>query len=155
VTQVYSVVEVTVTGMKDEAWRCDKRKGPHTVSREAIVCRHYDSPSSVKTGAVFAKVAVQAGDHVGPQSLTALTASSNSTYFGEGPTSRFHHNLPPDSACFSLERGRDIQDYGLSALCPSSGISKYKKTKRLGNWICFRPQARGGTHTLLGPFGKN
>jgi hypothetical protein len=26
--------------------------------------------------------------------------------------------------------------------------SKYKKPQRFGNWICFRPQVRGGRHLL-------
>jgi hypothetical protein len=33
--------------------------------------------------------------------------------------------------------------------------SKYNKTQRFGNWICFRPQVRGlKTTTLLGPLER-
>jgi hypothetical protein len=31
---------------------------------------------------------------------------------------------------------------------------KYKKTQHFGNWICFRPQTRGDTPTLLGPLER-
>jgi hypothetical protein len=33
--------------------------------------------------------------------------------------------------------------------------SKYQKTKRFGNWICYRPQVRGGDTYLEGPLRKN
>jgi hypothetical protein len=32
--------------------------------------------------------------------------------------------------------------------------SRNQKTQRFGNWICFRPQVRGETPTLLGPLER-
>jgi hypothetical protein len=78
----------------------------------------------------------------------------NSTYFGEGPTSRFHLNLPPESACFVLEQG-GMQNYWVPGLRPSSGISKYKKTERFGNCDQFPSSGEGGkAHTLLSPLER-
>jgi hypothetical protein len=31
---------------------------------------------------------------------------------------------------------------------------KQERTQRFENWICFRPQAEGETHTLLGPLER-
>jgi hypothetical protein len=36
---------------------------------------------------------------------------------------------------------------------PSSGILRDQKTRRFGNWICFRPQVRG-EDTQLGPLER-
>jgi hypothetical protein len=45
-----------------------------------------------------------------------------------------------------------ILNYWVSGLPSIVWNSKHKETQRLGNWICFRPQVRGGeTPTLLGP----
>jgi hypothetical protein len=45
------------------------------------------------------------------------------------------------------------QNYWLFGLCLSSGIIKARK-QRFGNWICFRPQVRGETLSLLGPLER-
>jgi hypothetical protein len=42
-----------------------------------------------------------------------------------------------------------IQNYWVSALCPSSGIVITRK-QCFGNWICFRSQVRVGRHQLCG-----
>jgi hypothetical protein len=38
-----------------------------------------------------------------------------------------------------------LQTHWVCGFCPSSGILKIRK-QHFGNWICFRPQARGGSH---------
>jgi hypothetical protein len=43
----------------------------------------------------------------------------------------------------------NTQNYWVFGLCPSSGIPE-KRKQRFGNWICFRPQVKGETFTLLG-----
>jgi hypothetical protein len=45
------------------------------------------------------------------------------------------------------------QNYWVLGLCPSSGILETRK-QRFGNWICFRPEVKGETPTLLGPLER-
>jgi hypothetical protein len=33
-------------------------------------------------------------------------------------------------------------------------VSKYQKTQRFGNWICFHPQVKGETPTQMGPLER-
>jgi hypothetical protein len=33
-------------------------------------------------------------------------------------------------------------------------FKKHYRTQRFGNWICFRPQVKGGTATLSGPLER-
>jgi hypothetical protein len=40
------------------------------------------------------------------------------------------------------------QNHWVSRLCPLIGILNTRKTKRFGNWICFRLQVRWGRHLL-------
>jgi hypothetical protein len=44
----------------------------------------------------------------------------------------------------------NTQNYWVLGLCPSSVILETIK-QRFGKWICFRPQVRGETPTLLRP----
>jgi hypothetical protein len=45
----------------------------------------------------------------------------------------------------------NTKNYQAVGLCPSSGILKDWRKQRFENWICFRPQVRGGrTPTQLG-----
>jgi hypothetical protein len=44
----------------------------------------------------------------------------------------------------------NTQRYWVFGLCPSSGffLNKNEKTRRFGNWICFRPQVREDTYSV-------
>jgi hypothetical protein len=59
--------------------------------------------------------------------------------------------------CFTLVHSKgvltvvyDSRDYWVLGLRPSSGILEASQ-HNLGNWICFRPQVKRETFTLLGP----
>jgi hypothetical protein len=46
----------------------------------------------------------------------------------------------------------NTQNYWVFGLFPSSGILENRKHGRFGNWICFRPQVKGGEDTYsVGP----
>jgi hypothetical protein len=47
-----------------------------------------------------------------------------------------------------------LQNYWVFGLSPLSDILETRKTRRFGNWICFRHQVRGKTPTQLGPLEK-
>jgi hypothetical protein len=48
----------------------------------------------------------------------------------------------------------NTQNYWVFGLCLSSRYYKYYRAQRFGNWICFHPQVRGETHTLLSSFRR-
>jgi hypothetical protein len=47
----------------------------------------------------------------------------------------------------------NTQNFWVFGLCPSSGILE-TRNQRFGNCICFRPQVRGKTPTLLDPLER-
>jgi hypothetical protein len=62
------------------------------------------------------------------------------------------HNIPEDTILHS-HRLENLKSYTTSELLTFWTLrivrnSKYQKTQRFGNWICFRPQVRGGGHLL-------
>jgi hypothetical protein len=46
------------------------------------------------------------------------------------------------------------RSYWVFGICPPSGILKTIQHNVFLNWICFRPQMMGETHTLLGPLER-
>jgi hypothetical protein len=60
------------------------------------------------------------------------------------------HEIQSNSLCFSpvsYKNNGDKKLLGFWAL-PIVRNSTYWKAQRFGNWICFRPQVRGGRHLL-------
>jgi hypothetical protein len=48
----------------------------------------------------------------------------------------------------------DTQNYWVLDVSIVRHSKKHERSQRFGNWICFHPQVRGETPTLLGPLER-